>query len=131
MGSVIKIAFYDPSTDEFYCGEQGFQKLIFSKEISKAKLYTGNSPDFSDIFNYVKLVSKRNVICIDVEISFNPIKIDNQLASTKISDKISKIRERYDPLDAIAKIDVDKLSEKDWKTWKSLRNQLRDLGETV
>lgn len=131
MSTITKIAFYDPATDEYYCGEQYYQKLSFKDDISKAKLYTGNSPDFTSGFNYVKSVSQRNLICIDVEVSFNPIKIDNNIVGSKISDKIDKIRSKFDPLDVIAKKDVDDLSEKDYQQWKKMRNQLRELGQTV
>lgn len=131
MSTITKIAFYDPESDEYYCGEQYFQKLSFKDDITKAKLYTGNSPDFTSGFQYVKAVSKRNLICIDVEVSFNPIKVDNQAVSSKMANKVTKIREKFAPLDAVAKIDVDNLSEKDYQMWKKLRNQLRELGETV
>lgn len=127
MTSITKIAFYDPATDEYYCGEEGFQKLIFKDDVSKAKLYTGNSPDFTDVFGYVKAVSRRNLICIDVELTFNPIKVDNKITSTKIATKLAKLRAKFDPLDSIASIDVDNLSEKDYQTWKKLRRQIKEL----
>ena len=128
MSTVTKIAFYDPASDEFYQHE-GYDKPVFTADISKAKLYTGNSPDFTSGFNYVKAVSKRNLICIDVELTFNPNKIDNNAVTTKIDGKIAKIRSKFDPLNSVAEIDVDNLSEKDYQLWKKLRNQLRELGQ--
>lgn len=127
MTTVTKIAFYDPATDEYYCGEEYFQKLIFKTEVSKAKLYTGNSPDFTKVFSYVKTVSKRSLICIDVELTFKPIKVNNQITTTKIAAKLAKLRAKFDPLDAIATIDIDNLSEKDYQDWKKLRRQINEL----
>jgi hypothetical protein len=131
MNSVTKIAFYDSNTDEFYCGENGFQKLIFSSDVTKAKLYTGNSHDFVESFQYVKTVSQRNIICIDVELTLRPVKIDNHAVSNIVDKKIEKLRSKYDPLNAIAEIEVDNLSEKEYREWKLLRSKLRDLGQTV
>ena len=127
MTTITKIAFYDPATDEYYCSEEGFQKLIFKSDISKAKLYTVNSPDFTGVFGYIKAVSRRAIICIDVELTFKPIKVDNKITSTKVAAKLAKLRAKFDPLDAIASIDVDNLSEKDYQTWKKLRQQIKEL----
>lgn len=127
MTTITKIAFYDPATDEYYCGEKDFQKVIFKKDISKAKLYTGNDPFFVDGFNHVSALSARKLICIDVEISFNPIKINNNITSIKIFNKLNKLYEKFKPLDEIASIDVDNLSEKDYQLWKKLRRQIKEL----
>lgn len=131
MTTVTKIAFYDPATDEYYCGEKDFQKLSFKKDISKAKLYTGNDSSFAEGFNYVNIVSKRELICIDVEVTFDPIKIESSKPGQIFTKKLEKLYKEFDPLNKIAEIDVDNLSEKDYQQWKKLRHQIADLERTT
>ncbi len=125
--TITKIAFYDPETEKFYSGERGIE-MLFTDDISKAKLYTGGAYDFNDIFNYVQIHSKKMLNCIDVDINYFPRIGSSQMADSKINERRNKLQAEFDILDAEASIDIESMAEPRWRRWKKLK---RDLSNTI
>lgn len=127
MSTITKIAFYDPTTEKFYSGERGIQ-ILFTDDITKAKLYTGEAYDFNDIFNYVQLHSKKMLECIDVDITYAPNIGSTHLADSKINERRNKLQAEFDILDAEATLDIESMPEPRWRRWKKLK---RDLANSI
>ena len=119
-----KVAFYDPIADEFYIGDSDFLNPIFGS-FEKAKLYVGDRMELLSIFNSVQFRSNRDLIVLDVNVQYE---VDTSPESSFAANTTLKLRNRlkeeFDSLNAQAEVDVDLMSQKDWKRWKKLKSEL-------
>jgi len=60
MTKLVKIAFVDIDTGEFYVKENSLTNWVFNSDVSRAKLYLAR-PEVREFFNYVAQNSKRNL----------------------------------------------------------------------
>jgi len=119
-----KVAFYDAVTEEFYIGDDGAMNPNFGS-FEKAKLYVGDRMELLSIFNSVKLRSNRDLIVLDVKVQYE---VNTSPESSFAEDTTLKLRNRLNEefvrLNAQAEVDVDLMSQKDWKRWKKLKSEL-------
>jgi len=124
MNKIVKLAFVDASTGEFYVRENTITDYVFSKDVSKAKLYMIRS-EVRDFFEYVSYNSNRNLKCVEVEVSFSVLGDSDYLDQLDNCDL-----QLYKTLNKQAEGNIDIMSEKDYRKWKSLRLKFRETSET-
>lgn len=121
MSKIVKIAFVDIATGEFYVKENSITDWVFSSDVSRAKLYVARS-EVREFFDYVTQNSKRNLKCVEVEVTFNVL---------GDSDYLDQLNNRdfqlYKKLNQQADDDIDAMTEKDYRKWKSLRSKFCDV----
>lgn len=119
-----KVAFYDPVADEFYIGDGGFMNQFFGS-FEKAKLYVGDRMEILSIFDTVQFRSNRDLIVLDVKVQYE---VDTSPGSSFAENTTlqlrNRLKEEFDILNAQAEVDVDLMSQKDWKRWKKLKSEL-------
>lgn len=125
MSKIVKIAFVDIDTGEFYVRENTIPGYIFSKDVAKANLYVTRS-EVREYFDYVSYNSKRNLKCVEVEVTFKVL---------GDSDYLDRLNNRdfqlYKKLNQQAEDDIDSMSEDDYRKWKSLRSRFKNNEETI
>jgi hypothetical protein len=118
----VKIAFVDSVTGEFYFKENSSTESVFTRDVSKAKLYIPRS-DVREIFDYVSQQSGRNLKCVEVEVTFDV------LGDSSYLDQLNNREfELYKKLNAQAENDIDSMNEGDYRKWKTLRSKFRGVG---
>jgi hypothetical protein len=121
MSKIVKIAFVDIATGEFYVKENSLNDWVFSSDVCRAKLYLARS-EVREFFEYVAQYSKRNLKCVEVEVSFNVLGDSSYLNQLNNRDF-----QLYKKLNQQAENDVDAMTEEDYRKWKSLRSKFRDV----
>lgn len=115
MKTFTKIAFVDENTEEYYVGENKNGNSLFSKDITRAKLYVPQD-QIRDLFGNITVISKRNLNCAEIEIT---------LKNNGYSDILNQIDKKefilYEKLDNEANQDLDGMTERDYRKWKSLK----------
>lgn len=124
MNKIVKLAFVDANTGEFYVRENTFTDYVFSKDVSKAKLYMIRS-EVRDFFEYVSYNSNRNLKCVEVDVSFSVLGDSDFLDHLDNCDL-----QLYETLNKQAEDNIDIMSEKDYRKWKSLRLKFRETNKT-
>jgi len=125
MNKIVKIAFVDIDTGEFYVRENTIPGCIFSKDVAKAKMYVTRL-EVREYFDYVSYNSKRNLKCVEVEVTFNVLGDSNYLDQLNNRDF-----QLYKKLNQQAEDDVDAMTEEDYRKWKSLRSRFKNNEETI
>jgi hypothetical protein len=121
MKTFTKIAFVDENTEEYYVGENQNGNSLFSKDITRAKLYVPQD-QIRDFFENVTVISKRNLKCVEIEITLK----DNGYSD--ILNQIDKKEfELYERLNNKANQDLDGMTERDYRKWKSLNVKYRSM----
>jgi hypothetical protein len=121
MSKIVKIAFVDIDTGEFYVKENSPNDWVFSSDVSRAKLYLARS-EVREFFDYVAQYSKRNLKCVEVEVAFNVLGDSGYL--DQLNDRDFQL---YKKLNQQAEDDVDAMTEEDYRKWKSLRLKFRNV----
>lgn len=119
MTKVIKTVIMDDDTGEFYTGMDGFA-LKFSKDISKANLYSKVAQNL-EVLRSVKSMCQRNIVTRDVEVTFTLQ--DESIMVSKLDEVTQKEQKLFEKLTKLAEKDVDSMSEKDYRKWKSLKKK--------
>jgi hypothetical protein len=120
MNKTVKLAFVDADTGEFYVRENSMTDFVFSNDVAKAKLYVTRS-EVREFFEYVSYNSKRNLKCVEVEVSFSVLGDSDYLDQLENRDL-----QLYKHLNKQAEDDIDAMSEEDYRKWRSLRLKFRD-----
>ena len=119
-----KVAFYDAFTEEFYIGDDGSMNPNFGS-FEKAKLYVGERMELLNIFNSVQLRSNRDLIVLDVKVQYEvDTAPESSFAENTTLNLRNRLKEEFVRLNAQAEVDVDLMSQKDWKRWKKLKSEL-------
>ena len=121
MSKIVKIAFVDIDTGEFYVKENSPNDWVFSSDVSRAKLYLARS-EVREFFDYVAQYGKRNLKCVEVEVAFNVLGDSNYL--DQLNDRDLQL---YKKLNQQAEDDIDSMTEEDYRKWKSLRSKFQDV----
>lgn len=121
-----KVAFYDAFTEEFYIGDDGSMNPNFGS-FEKAKLYVGDRMELLNILYSVNLRSNRDLVGLDVKVQYE-VKT-SELSDEEIQENTTlklrnRLKEEFVRLNAQAEVDVDLMSQKDWKRWKKLKSEL-------
>jgi|AntAceMinimDraft_13_1070369.scaffolds.fasta_scaffold23267_3 hypothetical protein len=125
MTKLVKIAFVDIDTGEFYVKENSLTNWVFNSDVSRAKLYLAR-PEVREFFNYVAQNSKRNLKCVEVEVVFNV------LGDSKYLDFLNnRDFQLYQKLNQQAEDNIDAMKETDYRKWKSLRLKFNNTKENV
>lgn len=115
--SVIKLAFYDKATGEYYVRDM-FGKLEFSTEVDAAKLYVSRK-EVIEWLDYVQYNSKRTLSIVEVEVTRRVGGESNIVSEVNEAKRIM-----FDALSTQAEQDVDAMSEADFKMYKKLKREL-------
>jgi hypothetical protein len=114
--SVIKLAFYDKATGEYYVRDM-FGKLEFSTNIEDARLYVTRK-EVIEYLDYVQYNSKRTLSVVEVEVSRRFVGESNIVSEVNEAKQIL-----FNTLAAQAENDVDAMSEEDFKMYKKLKRE--------
>lgn len=117
--TMIKLAFMDESTKEYYVRED-YGIFKFSDNPEKAKLYFKSSA-LEETFEYVSHNSKRELILVEMEVI-----VSYQQQSTYFDDLKEKRRSEFERLNIEADRDIDGMDETLYKRWRTLK---REFGE--
>lgn len=127
MTELTKIAFVDSDTGEFYRDTKE-DAHRFTDDITRAQLYHERK-EIRQFFNVIADASGRNLKCVEVKVEFS-VRGD--------SDYLDRIEKQiddqdwatYKKLNQEAEKDVDAMSEKDFRAWRSLRRKFQNrVGE--
>ena len=123
--SFNKIALYDLAENKFYAGSE--DTLFRFSTLDKAKLYASRL-ELKQTLEYISNQTKRNIIPVEVNVEYE---VDVSMASNVIVDQVSKHRKKLEDefakLDVQAQTDVEAMSQKDYKRWKTLKHKIRML----
>jgi hypothetical protein len=119
MSKTIKLALFDPATEEFYVKDSN----VFSKHIEKARLYTARL-ELRDTLAQVEYISKRDIKLVEIEVAYNVIG-DSNVLETLIDEELQIKLQIFKELNVQAEEDIDAMPEKKYSQWKRLRNELR------
>jgi tetrahydromethanopterin S-methyltransferase subunit H len=115
---VIKLAFFDKSTGEYYVRDM-FGKLEFSTEVDDAKLYATRKA-ILEYLDYVQYNSKRTLSVVEVEVTRRVVGESNIVSEVNEAKQIL-----FNTLSTQVENDVDAMSEADFKMYKKLKRELQ------
>ncbi len=115
--SVIKLAFYDKATGEYYVRDM-FGKFEFSIDVEDARLYASRK-EVIEYLDYIQYNSKRTLSVVEVEVSRRVVGESNIVSEVNEANKIL-----FNTLSAQAENDIDAMSEADFKMYKKLKREL-------
>lgn len=127
MNELTKIAFVDADTGEFYRDTKEYDDDRFTDDITRAKLYHERK-EIRQYFDVIANYSGRNLKCVEVKVEFSVCGDSDYL------DRVEKQIDdqdwaTYKKLNQESEKDVDAMSEKDFRTWRSLRRKFRNREE--
>jgi hypothetical protein len=122
--TVNKFAFIDKNTGEYFKEITHIGELYFTNDLSKAKLYilkNGINGEVNELFYLLKI--KRPLIqLVSINLTFEDIG-----HSDLFEQYYKKIKDEYVILDQKVQIDIDSMSEKDYKRYRYLKLRLSEL----
>jgi hypothetical protein len=122
MSTVYKIALKDPKTGLFFSKEKTrLSSEAVMTDLRCAKLFAEDAGQtMKRLDNYYHIF----------DIRFVPVRVRVELTeedSDVFGTEYKKMQNQFQKLDNSADIDIDAMSEKDYRKWKSLKRQLSEL----